>query len=81
MSIIYTPPEIHKCNPGAIKVGGVHGTERVDPRKFPRGTIWLCECGQTWYSTTDAYLMFLGVTNFRKERWYERWYRERFKMS
>lgn len=78
MTIIYRQPQKHKCTPGWVEKNG----RMIQPTiyEFPTGTVVKCECGQTWVSKPglpSGYIHLIGGVKFRKERWLERWQRER----
>lgn len=81
--VVFRPDQDHACSPGwtySIAQGGgpigpPAGTQIAHPPSaydYPAGTVWECECGQTWISTgpppprNGHYAP--GMTEFRLER-------------
>lgn len=85
-TIVSRPARKHSCSPGwtagdpvdgVPKLGG--GVFAIPPsaHDYPRGTVWQCECGQTWVSAGPVALNSPGIIDFRPERRGERRRRER----
>lgn len=81
--IISKPVLEHHCRPGwewrdadpDSLLAQMHGPSRygVPPplSNFPKGTTWLCECGQVWVSIGREYANVF-MPGFRRESWWER---------
>jgi hypothetical protein len=89
MSIVHKPESGHHCAPGwttkPIPPGKHPGipdgatVQCIPPRDsaFPQGAVWECDgCGRTWV-VRPRYDGQPGIVNFRAERRFERWLRER----
>lgn len=89
--VVSRPEERHRCSPGwtysepGEDCGPPFGAP-PDGRRwayppsgydYPAGTVWECECGQTWVSTGPPYRNAPGFVDFRRERRGERRRRER----
>lgn len=86
--IISKPVLEHHCSPGwewreaepdstLTQVYGPGARYGVSPHgsDFPKGTTWLCECGQVWVSRGILGLVgniYSLEPHFRRERWWER---------
>jgi len=74
--ILKTPEREHSCDPGWREGGpavlGGRYAYPPDPRSFPKGTVWQCECGQTWVSQGALARNSPGIIHFRRERRLER---------
>lgn len=57
-----------------------HYSVPPDPWRFPRGTVWQCECGRTWVSLGATARNAPGQCHWRPEGRIERWQRERSQM-
>lgn len=77
--ILSKPATTHRCAPGwewrEAEPDSIFGVGRygVPPNlgDYPKGTTWLCECGQVWISEGKRYVNVLAP-EFRKESWWER---------
>lgn len=88
MSVVYKPERKHHCSPGwtwrastgegigAVPKGMRYGIPPT-PWDYPKGTVWQCECGQTWVSQGSPAAGRPGWCTFRREGRFERRRRER----
>lgn len=82
----------HSCSPGwvwtscpedsdlfSIVLGGKGGKFGTPPTpwRYPKGTVWECDCGTTWVSTGPCDRYSPGSCGFRREGWFARRRRER----
>jgi hypothetical protein len=82
----------HSCSPGwrwkpipedsdipSLVPGGKGGLYGVPPTPWesPKGTAWRCDCGVVWVSLGAPDPYSPGFCEWRRERWLERWRRER----
>jgi hypothetical protein len=89
--VVARPATRHECSPGwtysepgedcgppfgAAPPGG-RWTYPPAARDYPKGTVWQCDCGQTWISTGPIASNAPGIIDFRRERRGERRRRER----
>lgn len=81
--IVHTPVLPHSCDPGwtwtpipddereALQLvpGGKGGRYGKPPSSYdyPKGTVWECDCGNTWISTGPLYSNWPGSCGFRRE--------------
>lgn len=89
MTVVHRPLPRHDCQPGwewhphsgdgplGDRLTGHLIGNPPDPWRFPRGTVWACDCGQTWVSCGSPAPNMPGVCTFRREGRFERWRRER----
>ena len=81
--VVHRPERQHSCAPGWTQGGPVADRPGCsyaippEPREFPEGTVWQCECGVSWVSTGPIAPNSPGFIGFRRERRWERRRRER----
>jgi hypothetical protein len=87
-AVIHSPKRKHVCRPGCtyrvttdedsqFLPVGVSVVIPPDPWRYPRGTVWKCDCGQTYVSKGSPAEHMPGVCKFRREGRFKRWCRER----
>jgi len=85
---VHRPRRKHVCSPGwtwkpssgegfpTLPAGTMCGVPPT-PYEYPVGTVWQCECGQTWVSGGSPAVNMPGVCTWRREGRWERRRRER----
>jgi hypothetical protein len=75
--VVSRPQRKHQCAPGwRLAPSGLHA---IPPSAYdyPKGTVWQCECGQTWVSKGAPTPSSPGFCTWRREGRWERRRRER----